>query len=209
MGSDITNVVQNCLREGRFGAAAYLLTTFLAHDEVVAVSDYTRDEIVLAAEAVDRHCGTRFAPECRERVTVSYPPIDTSAYVEADPAAVDAALARRGLERDGYVLFLSRVTRAKGVHDLIEAYAGSRARHRVKLVIAGRGTALAEVRALAASLPGIDGPDRLPHRRRRRREAAAHAGLRDLRPAHQAGAGLRRDLRHRAGREAPRRAAAR
>ena len=65
MGSDITNVVQNCLREGRFGAAAYLLTTFLAHDEVVAVSDYTRDEIVLAAEAVDRHCGTRFAPECR------------------------------------------------------------------------------------------------------------------------------------------------
>ena len=155
VGSDITNVVQNCLREGRFGAAAYLLTTFLAHDEVVAVSDYTRDEIVLAAEAVDRHCDTRFAPECRERVTVSYPPIDTSAYVEADPAAVDAALARRGLERDGYVLFLSRVTRAKGVHDLIEAYAGSRARHRVKLVIAGRGTALAEVRALAASLPGI------------------------------------------------------
>jgi glycogen(starch) synthase len=45
VGSDITNVVQNCLREGRFGAAAYLLTTFLAHDEVVAVSEYTRDEI--------------------------------------------------------------------------------------------------------------------------------------------------------------------
>ena len=32
---------------------------------------------------------------------------------------MDAALARRGLERDGYVLFLSRVTLAKGVHDLI------------------------------------------------------------------------------------------
>ncbi len=156
VGSDITNVVQNCLREGRFGAAAYLLTTFLAHDEVVAVSDYTRDEIVLAAEAVDRHCGTRFAPECRDRVTVSYPPIDTSAYVESDPAAVDAALRHRGLERDGYVLFLSRVTRAKGVHDLVEAYAGSQARHRVKLVIAGRGTALAEVRALAADLDLAD-----------------------------------------------------
>ena len=85
VGSDVTNVVQNCLREGRFGAAAYLLTTFLAHDEVVAVSDYTRDEIVLAAEAVDLHCGTRFAAECRERVTVSYPPIDTSAYLEARP----------------------------------------------------------------------------------------------------------------------------
>jgi glycosyltransferase involved in cell wall biosynthesis len=155
VGSDITNVVQNCLREGRFGAAAFLLTTFLAHDEVVAVSDFTRDEIVLAAEAVDLHCGTRFAAECDRRVTVSYPPIDTSAYLEVDPAAVDAALARRGLERDGYVLFLSRVTKAKGVHDLIAAYAASRARDRVKLVIAGTGTALAEARALAASLPGL------------------------------------------------------
>ena len=48
------------------------------------------------------------------RVTVSYPPIDTAAYLDLDPAAVDAALARRGLERDGYILFLSRVTRAKG-----------------------------------------------------------------------------------------------
>jgi glycogen synthase len=155
VGSDITNVVQNCLREGRFGAAAFLLTTFLAHDEVVAVSDFTRDEIVLAAEAVDLHCGTRFAAECNRRVTVSYPPIDTSAYLEVDPGAVDAALAGRGLERDGYVLFLSRVTKAKGVHDLIEAYAASRARDRVKLVIAGTGTALAEARALAASLPGL------------------------------------------------------
>ena len=195
---------QNCLREGRFGAAAYLLTTFLAHDEVVAVSDYTRDEIVLAAEAVDLHCGTRFAPECRDRVTVSYPPIDTSAYVEADPAAVDAALARRGLERDGYVLFLSRVTRAKGIHDLIEAYAGSRARDRVKLVDrrhrhgAGGGPG-------AGRAPRIDDRDRLPHRRRRRREAAAHARLRGLRPADQARAGLRRDVRHRAGREDARR----
>ncbi len=155
VGSDITNVVQNCLREGRFGAAAFLLTTFLAHDEVVAVSDFTRDEIVLAAEAVDLHCGTRFAAECDRRVTISYPPIDTSAYLQVDPAAVGVALARRGLERDGYVLFLSRVTKAKGVHDLIEAYAASRARDRVKLVIAGTGTALAEARALAARLPGL------------------------------------------------------
>jgi glycogen(starch) synthase len=155
VGSDITNVVQNCLRDGRFGAAAFLLSTYLAHDEVTAVSEYTRDEIVLAAESVDLHCGTRFAPQCRDRVTVSYPPIDTSAYLDLDPTAVAAALHRRGLERDGYVLFLSRVTRAKGVHDLIEAYAGSRARDRVRLVIAGTGTALAEVRALAAGDPRV------------------------------------------------------
>jgi glycosyltransferase involved in cell wall biosynthesis len=149
VGSDVTNVIRSCLGEGRFGAAAGVLATYLAHDEVVAVSEYTREQIVLAAEAVDRHCGTGFAWACRDRVTVSYPPIDASAYVDLDPAAVDAALARRGLERDGYVLFLSRVTRAKGVHDLVAAYAGSRARDRVRLVVAGTGPALSEVRTLA------------------------------------------------------------
>jgi glycosyltransferase involved in cell wall biosynthesis len=152
VGSDITNVIQSCLREGRFGAAAVTMTTYLAHDEVTAVSEYTRDEIVRAAETIDQHCGTRFAPVCRERVTVSYPPIDTTAYLDLDPSEVDAALARRGLERDGYVLFLSRVTRAKGIHDLVRAYAAARSRDRVKLVLAGNGPALPEVRQLVADL---------------------------------------------------------
>lgn len=162
VGSDVTNVIRSCVREQRFGAAIALLSTYLAHDEVVAVSEYTRDQIVEAAETVDAHCGTAFARRCRARVTISYPPIDTSAYLDLDPAAVDAALARRGLERDGYVLFLSRVTAAKGVHDLVEAYRSSRARDRVRLVVAGTGTALDEVRAMAAGddrivfLPDVD-----------------------------------------------------
>jgi glycosyltransferase involved in cell wall biosynthesis len=150
VGSDVTNVIRSCLCTGRYGAAAFTLTTFLAHDEVVAVSEYTRDEIVLAAESVDRHCGTRFAPQFRERTTVSYPPIDAAAFLDIDQADVDTALARRGLEADGYVLFLSRVTRAKGIHDLVEAYSGSRARDRIKLVIAGTGPSLPEIRELAA-----------------------------------------------------------
>ena len=147
VGSDVTNVIKSCLSTGRFGAAAVTMTTYLAHDEVVAVSDYTRDEIIAAAEAVDRHCGTRFGPQCRERVTVSYPPIDASAFLDLADVDVDAVLARRGLERNGYVLFLSRVTKAKGVHELVEAYTGSRARDRVKLVIAGTGPSLPEIRA--------------------------------------------------------------
>ncbi|MFD1531308.1 glycosyltransferase [Pseudonocardia aurantiaca] len=150
VGSDVTNVIRSSLREHRFGAAIAQLTTFLAHDEVVAVSEYTREQIVVAAEAVDRHCGTLFAQQCRARVTVSYPPIDTSAYLDLDQKAVDAALARRGLQRAGYVLFLSRVTKAKGIHDLVAAYAASKARDLVKLVVAGTGPALAEIRELAA-----------------------------------------------------------
>lgn len=149
VGSDVTNVIRSSVREQRFGAAVATLTTFLAHDEVVAVSTYTRDQIVAAAQTVDAACGTGFADVCRARVTVSYPPIDTSAFTQLDPGAVDAALARRGLERDGYVLFLSRVTQAKGVHDLVAAYAHSRARERVKLVVAGAGQALAEIKVVA------------------------------------------------------------
>jgi len=149
VGSDVTNVIRSCLRDGRFGAATVLLTTFLASDDLVAVSEYTRDEIVASAEEVDAHCGTAFADECRRRVTVSYPPIDSSAFLDLDPAAVDAALARRGLRRDGYILFLSRVARAKGIYDLIIAYGQMQCRDDVKLVVAGTGPALDHVRAMA------------------------------------------------------------
>ncbi|MFC7277103.1 glycosyltransferase [Paractinoplanes rhizophilus] len=149
VGSDVTNVIRSCLREGRFGAATALFTTFLANDEVVAVSDYTRDEIIASASEVDAHCGTSFAAQCHDRVRVSYPPIDASAFVGKPGPAVEAALARRGLFRDGYILFLSRVTRAKGIYDLVIAYGQARCRDDVKLVVAGTGPELGHVRAMA------------------------------------------------------------
>jgi glycogen(starch) synthase len=148
VGSDVTNVIRSCLREGRFGAATVLFTTFLANDEVVAVSQYTRQQIVASAEQVDAHYGTEFAEQCRRRVTVSYPPINSAAYLDLDPAQVDAALALRGLERDGYILFLSRVARSKGIYDLVIAFGQSRCRSRVKLVVAGTGPALEHVQAM-------------------------------------------------------------
>ena len=98
VGSD---VIRSCLLERRFGAAVVLLAMFPAHDEVVAVSEYTREQIVLSAEAVDARCGTLFAQQCRARVAVGHPLIDTSAHLDLDPHAVDAALARRGPTRDG------------------------------------------------------------------------------------------------------------
>jgi glycogen synthase len=149
VGSDVTNVIKSCLRDNRFGAATTLFTTFLANDRLVAVSEYTKDEIVASAEAVDENCGTRFAEQCRERVTVSYPPIDSGAYVDLDQADVDAALTKRGLVQDGYILFLSRVARAKGIYDLIIAYSQMRCRDKVRLVVAGTGPALDHVQAMA------------------------------------------------------------
>ncbi|WP_229830613.1 glycosyltransferase [Actinoplanes ianthinogenes] len=149
VGSDVTNVIRSCLREGRFGAATVLLTTFLASDEVTAVSEYTKDEIIASAEEVDAHCGTTFAQQCRERVTVSYPPIDSSAFLGLDDEKIEEALARRGLKRGKYLLFLSRVARAKGIYDLVIAYGQMRCRDEVPLVIAGTGPALEHVRAMA------------------------------------------------------------
>ena len=149
VGSDVTNVIRSCLRQGQFGAATVLFTTFLANDEIVAVSEYTKDEIIASAEEVDAHNGTRFAEQCRRRMTVSYPPIDSAAFLDLDPARVDAALARRGLERDGYILFLSRVARAKGIYDLVIAFGQMRCRPSMKLVVAGTGPALEHVRAMA------------------------------------------------------------
>jgi glycosyltransferase involved in cell wall biosynthesis len=148
VGSDVTNVIRSCLREGRFGAAVVLFTRFLANDQVIAVSEYTRQEIIACAEAVDAHCGTRFADQCVRRISVSYPPIDTSAYLDLDPALVDTALKRRGLQRDGYVLFLSRLTRAKGVYDLVDAFAQCEAQSSLKLVIAGNGPELEHIQAI-------------------------------------------------------------
>ncbi|HEX6232673.1 MAG TPA: glycosyltransferase [Jiangellaceae bacterium] len=145
VGSDVTNVVRSCLRSGQLGAAIALFSTYLANDKCVAVSAYTRDLILSSAREVDRRCGTRFAAECERRVTVSFPAVDSSAFLVQDPSRVEEVLARRGLMRDGYVLFLSRVTRAKGADDLVAAFraAATRASHR--LVIAGNGPALAEI----------------------------------------------------------------
>ncbi|ADG76230.1 glycosyl transferase group 1 [Cellulomonas flavigena DSM 20109] len=152
VGSDVTNVVRACVQEDRFGAAAHVLAQYLAHDVVLAVSQYTRDLVVTEAAAIDARYGTRFAEECAARVAVSYPAIDVATYLARDEDATDRALAARGLTRDGYVLFLSRLAHAKGVDDLIDGYArsGAPAAGR-RLVIAGNGPQADELHAHAAA----------------------------------------------------------
>lgn len=156
VGSDITNVVRDAIASGRIGAAARVLASYLEADHCVAVSDYTKAIIIDAAREVDQRLGTRFAPVCASRVAISYPAIDASAYLDLDPQASTAVWRRRALEPGGYVLFLSRLASAKGVDDLIEGYAASAARERVRLVIAGRGPQEEEVRAMVAASPVAD-----------------------------------------------------
>lgn len=150
VGSDVTNVVRSCVEEGRFGSAAHILTAYLRSDVPVAVSEYTRQLIVTAAEQIDARHGTHFAAQCRNRVMISYPAIDTAQYTDLDPNRGTATLLARGLQRNGYVLYLSRLAHAKGVDDLIAGFAGSAASRELTLVIAGNGPQAASLRALAA-----------------------------------------------------------
>ena len=156
VGSDITNVVRGAVEHGRFGAAAQVLAAYLSQDRAVAVSEYTRDVIVDAAEQLDAQIGTTFAEQCRARVEVSYPAIDTSQYLDLSDDRITEVLAGRGLERDRYVLFLSRLQNAKGVDDLIAGYERSRAAGTLDLVVAGRGPEEERLRALAAASPLAD-----------------------------------------------------
>jgi glycosyltransferase involved in cell wall biosynthesis len=139
VGSDITNVVRSCVDAGNFGAAAGVLATYLANDVCVAVSDFTKQLIVDAAEQIDRSHGTQFARQCRAKVGISYPAIDSSAYTSLDPVETARIVGKRGLQVDEYVLFLSRLTKAKGVDDLIDGFAASRVAGSKTLVIAGSG----------------------------------------------------------------------
>ncbi|MFK4085212.1 glycosyltransferase [Kribbella sp. NPDC020789] len=151
VGSDITNVVRECVNTGRFGAAAHILSVYLAADHCVAVSQYTKDLIVASAATLDAMHGTTFAQRCRDRIAISYPAVDSWSYLSLTDEVVAETLTRRGLTRDGYILFLSRIASAKGIDDLIDAYAGSRSSERVQLVLAGRGPQEAEVAARVAA----------------------------------------------------------
>ena len=88
----------------------------------MAVSEYTRELIISSAEQIDAMHGTRFAEQCRERVAISYPAIDT-ATTSSSIRAAPSPWADEVWGRDGYVLFLSRLAQAKGVDDLIDGFA--------------------------------------------------------------------------------------
>ena len=139
VGSDVTNVVRSCLQEERYGAAVQVLSAYLSSDSPVAVSQYTRELIITAAEDIDARTGTRFAPQCRERIAISYPAIDTAEFLDPCPERTAAVLARRDLRAGGYVLFLSRLAHAKGVDELIHGFAACPEAADRTLVVAGNG----------------------------------------------------------------------
>jgi len=156
VGSDVTNVVRSCAADGRFGAAAHVLSAYLDSDLPVAVSEYTKELIISSAEEVDARHGTSFAERCQQRIAISYPAINTADYLGVRPEQTAELLGRRQLNRNGYVLFLSRLARAKGVDDLIAGFLASPACQDLRLVIAGNGPDARHLRELAATTSAAD-----------------------------------------------------
>jgi glycosyltransferase involved in cell wall biosynthesis len=151
VGSDVTNVVRSCAVDGRFGAAAQVLSAYLDSDVPVAVSEYTKELIISSAEEIDARHGTCFSDRCRQRIAISYPAINTADYLYVCPEETADVLERRRLMRDRYVLYLSRLARAKGVDDLIAGFTTSAACQDLTLVIAGNGPEAPQLRELAAA----------------------------------------------------------
>lgn len=153
VGSDVTNVVRSSLEKDEYGAAAQILGAYLSQDRCVAVSEYTRDLIISSAAELDARHGTRFADQCRERIEISYPAIDSSAYLDLDPGETARVLDARGLRHGRYVLFLSRLQAAKGVDDLIGGFERAELPADLELIIAGRGPDAERLHAIAAASP--------------------------------------------------------
>jgi hypothetical protein len=69
VGSDVTNVVRSCAGDGRFGAAAQVLSAYLEQRSAVAVSEYTKELIISSlrrstpatARALPNDAGSRSA----------------------------------------------------------------------------------------------------------------------------------------------------
>jgi glycosyltransferase involved in cell wall biosynthesis len=157
VGSDITNVVTNTIAAGQVGAAQMVLSSYLQHDLPVAVSQFTKDMIVECGAKVDAELGTDFERRLKDRVEISFPAIDTGAYlaIENDPTTMEEVLSSRKLEKDGYIMFLSRIAPAKGVDDLIRAYRTSELFGQKKLVICGNGPMKKEIQKMAEEDPHI------------------------------------------------------
>ena len=136
---------------GEFELVPEMLSAYLDSDVPVAVSNYTKDLIISSAEEIDAGHGTSFADRCRERVAVSYPAINTADYLQISGERTTEVLTRRGLMRDGYVLYLSRLARAKGVDDLITGFDASPACKELTLVVAGNGPEAEQLRELATA----------------------------------------------------------
>ena len=130
VGSDVTNVVRSCVDEGSSGGGARAGRLPGQRRPGRGLGVHPGADHLLGRGRSTPGTAPASPPSAASGSTISYPAINTADYLDLDPEQIASTLARRGLARDGYVLFLSRLAHAKGVDDLIEGFAAQHGRRR-------------------------------------------------------------------------------
>jgi glycosyltransferase involved in cell wall biosynthesis len=153
VGSDVLNSIANHYADGQ---GQLLLFEYLKGDLQLAVSHYTRDELL-------RHARQLLPPASADKLeantSVLYAPIDNGFFEARDDEGIQEI--RRRLEltpRDRVISYFGRVFPEKGIDDLIRAFDLVKAHvPDAVLIVGGQGQDLQRLRRLAQQqgTPGI------------------------------------------------------
>src|SRR5690348_14589141 len=145
VGSDVLNSIANHYPDGQ---GQFLLMEYLKGDLQLAVSQYTRDELVRHA----RHLLPQDeADKLEARTKVLYAPLDNTYFDTRDSEGVNALRKILGISPSARVIsYFGRVSPEKGVHDLIRPF-GIVKEHipETVLIIGGQGIELQKLRQIA------------------------------------------------------------
>jgi glycosyltransferase involved in cell wall biosynthesis len=145
VGSDVLNSIANHYPDGQ---GQLLLMEYLKGDLQLAVSHYTRDELIRHARHLLPQCE---AEKLEARTSVLYAPLDNGYFETFDPEGIEELRGILGIQpSDRVISYFGRIFPEKGIDDLIQAF-GIVKEHvpQTVLIIGGQGLELRRLRQLA------------------------------------------------------------
>jgi glycosyltransferase involved in cell wall biosynthesis len=145
VGSDVLNSIANHYADGQ---GQLLLMEYLKGDLQLAVSQYTRDELIRHARHLLPQCE---AERLEEQTQVLYAPLDNGYFETYDADGVKGLRRMLGIgPSDRVISYFGRVFPEKGIDDLIVAF-GMVKEHvpEAVLIVGGQGLDLPRLRQLA------------------------------------------------------------
>jgi glycosyltransferase involved in cell wall biosynthesis len=145
VGSDVLNSIANHYADGQ---GQLLLMDYLKGDLQLAVSQYTRDELIRHARHLLPECE---ADRLEEQTSVLYAPLDDGYFATHDAEGIEDLRRLLGIHpSDRVISYFGRVFPEKGIDDLLVAF-GSVKEHvpEAVLLIGGQGLDLPRLRQLA------------------------------------------------------------
>jgi glycosyltransferase involved in cell wall biosynthesis len=145
VGSDVLNSIANHYADGQ---GQLLLMEYLNGDLQLAVSHYTRDELIRHARHLLPPCA---AEQLEMQTSVLYAPLDNDYFETHDAEEVEDVRSMLGVPPEARIIsYFGRVFPEKGIDDLIQAF-GTVQEHlpETVLVIGGQGLELPRLRQLA------------------------------------------------------------